>query len=715
MLHSSPRRRSRTISLAIAVGLAVGMISSCDSDQSTQRSSDRPPVAGVAKADLVRDAARPATTRERFYFVMTDRFANGDPANDRGGLSGDRLVTGFDPSDNGFYHGGDLQGITDRLDYIQGLGTTAIWLTPPFVNRPVQGDPDVSAGYHGYWITDFTAIDPHLGGDDVMRALIDAAHSRGMKVYFDVVANHTADVIKYSSGDGSYISKSQQPYRTASGQEFDDAEVAGSADFPELNLESFPYTPTYTDEASRTLKKPDWLNDPTMYHNRGESTFEGESSLYGDFAGLDDLFTERPQVADGFADIYRAWVDYGVDGFRIDTVKHVNMEFWQHFSDEMGKAAKAAGKDDFFMFGEVYSSDPGIISQYTTAGRLPGALDFGFQSVALDWLKGGASTGLEQLYAQDDFYLDHDSNAYQLATFLGNHDLGRIGYLLGTDAGEELIARSQLGHSLMYLTRGQPVVQWGDEQGFVGTGGDKDARQDMFATRTDEYAQQPLIDGSQFGAEEHYGETAPLYDHIAALAGLVEQHPALADGAQITRVASPGAGIFAVSRIDATSGVEYLVVLNNDAAEASATFDTYSRDGAFSHVYGPIGEIIAQEQGRVTVKVPAQSAVVWQATGPMSAPCTADVALTQPGGGTVSTAAQLRATSDSGCFTQITFAVRQQGEETWQPLGTDDAPPFGVYHDVSHLADNTELEYIAVARFADGSTAETTSSAVVRQ
>src|SRR5664280_2310355 len=90
-----------------------------------------------------------------------------------------RNQTGFDPTDKGFYHGGDLKGLTDKLDYIKGLGTTAIWMTPAFKNRPVQGTgTDASAGYHGYWITDFTQIDPHLGTNDDMLQLIAKAHAK---------------------------------------------------------------------------------------------------------------------------------------------------------------------------------------------------------------------------------------------------------------------------------------------------------------------------------------------------------------------------------------------------------------------------------------------------------------------------------------------------------------------------------------------------------
>ena len=140
---------------------------------------------------------------EIVYFVLPDRFENGDVSNDAGGLAGDRLTTGFDPTHKGFYHGGDLKGLIARLDYIQGLGATAIWLGPIYKNKPVQGGPgQETAGYHGYWITDFTSVDPHFGSDADMRAFVDAAHARGMKVYLDIITNHTADVIQYRECPG---------------------------------------------------------------------------------------------------------------------------------------------------------------------------------------------------------------------------------------------------------------------------------------------------------------------------------------------------------------------------------------------------------------------------------------------------------------------------------------------------------------------------------
>jgi hypothetical protein len=286
---------------------------------------------------LATPSLRPNLTKERFYFLMADRFANGDKSNDAGGLTGDRLQTGLDPTDKGFYHGGDLAGVMQKLDYIKSLGTTSIWLTPSFKNRPVQGSgADVSAGYHGYWITDFTQVDPHLGTNADMKQLIQLAHQKGMKVFFDIITNHTADVIDYQSHQYGYIPKSTSPYKDAQGNVFDDKQYAGGDTFPPLDKNtSFPNVPVFRTPADETVKAPAWLNDPTLYHNRGDSTFAGESAEYGDFVGLDDLFTEQPKVRDGMIDVYKTWAEFGIDGFRIDTVKHVNIEFWQKFSPQI--------------------------------------------------------------------------------------------------------------------------------------------------------------------------------------------------------------------------------------------------------------------------------------------------------------------------------------------------------------------------------------------
>src|SRR5215216_1359447 len=407
---------------------------------------------------------RQPVTDQNFYFVMADRFENGDAANDNGGLPPGTGAgqSGFDPAGKGWYHGGDLKGLRAKLDYIKGLGTTAIWLTPSFKNKAVQPE-DRSAGYHGYWITDFTRIDPHLGENADLRKLIEAAHARGMKVYFDIITNHTADVIGYEEGARTgYVSKDRRPYTDAAGRAFDDRDFAGTSAFPPLDAaSSFPYRPVL-EPSERNLKVPAWLNDVTLYHNRGNTTFTGEDSQYGDFFGLDDLFTENPKVVNGFIDIYSAWIrDFGIDGFRIDTMKHVNDEFWQKFGPGIVKYAREHGKPDFFMFGEVAldgtdAAAKAFTSHYTTHDRMQAVLDFPFKDAARNFAsRSQDNSQLATFFANDDWYTDADSNVYELPTFLGNHDNGRIGFFLNADnpgAGDaELVARDRLAHELMYF------------------------------------------------------------------------------------------------------------------------------------------------------------------------------------------------------------------------------------------------------------------------
>jgi len=688
------------IPLVIAGPARVAFRYSADSHLVTVSPTDLPgaTVSATEKA-LAKPSLRTPLTKEQFYFVMTDRFANGSTANDKGGLTGDRLKTGLDPTDKGFYHGGDLKGLIGKLDYIQGLGTTSIWLTPSFLNRPVQGTGvNVSAGYHGYWITDFTRIDPHLGTNADMKALIAAAHQKGMKVFFDIITNHTADVIDYSEQQYTYVSKKTSPYQDAGGVPFDDRDFVGSADFPALNKYSFPYTPVFKSTADATVKVPAWLNDPLLYHNRGDSTYAGESATYGDFSGLDDLFTERREVVTGMENIYKAWVDFGIDGFRIDTVKHVNTEFWQQFSPAVLARAKQIGNPDFFMFGEVYDADPQVQSVYTTTGKLPATLDFGFQSAAVATSNGDRSSLLADLFAGDDYYTDTDSNAYNLPTFLGNHDMGRIGNFVGGSLAKDLFA-----HSLMYTLRGQPVVYYGDEQGFIGDGGDKDARQDMFASRVASYNDDAVIGGTS-GSKARFGTTGTMYRAIATLGALRAANPALQDGTQVTRYASDTAGIFAASRVDRTQQLEYLVVANNAETTKSATFSTFSPLASFSPIHGGGSSVKAAVDGQVSVSVPPLTVRVFKANRGIAKPVAAKpVYLPVPGaGGVLSGRAEIRAAYPADTYAQATFLSRPVGTSTWKVVGTDDNAPFRVFHDVSGLPKGSMIEYRVVMKDSAG-------------
>ncbi|WP_168582582.1 alpha-amylase family glycosyl hydrolase [Gephyromycinifex aptenodytis] len=697
-------KRTLTWGAALALTTCLAAAPASLASAAPQPSDPAPEAGQRTSAPGPRSSLRQGPTRERFYFVMADRFANGNPYNDTGGISGGPLRSGFDPTRKGFFHGGDLAGLIGKLDYIKGMGTTAIWLTPSFTNRPVQGPSgQESAGYHGYWVTDFTRIDPHFGTNAEMKRLIEQAHAKGMKVYFDIITNHTADVIGYQEGKYTYVPKASAPFRDAKGRAFDDRDYAGTSVFPALDAEkSFPYTPVFKNPGDATVKVPAWLNDPRMYHNRGDTTFEGENSLYGDFFGLDDLFTERPEVVDGMSEIYQAWIDLGIDGFRIDTTRHVNMEFWQQFGPRMMAHAAQSGKKDFFMFGEIADPDPLEMSRYSTRGRLPAALDFGFQRAAQKFVAGGQGKDLAAFYASDDLYTDADSNAYSLPTFVGNHDMGRLPFLLTQDEKIDkaaLLPRVRLANSLMYLTRGQPIVYYGDEQGFIGTGNDQAARHDMFATRTKLYADEPTLIGPA-GSRDRYDTNSELYRQIAELAALRQEHPALADGAQITRAAA--GGLFAFSRVDAQQR-EYLVAVNSSTKPAAARVNTFNAKDTFAPIYGTGTALRTGADGTARVSVPPLSAVVYRASTPVDEAKNAPaVKLVNTWTSTSDGRLRVKAEVSANRYVQATFYARIAGEPTWRLLGTDDNAPYQVFDDVSTMRAGTRMEYRVVVQDESG-------------
>ncbi|MFK4151334.1 pullulanase-type alpha-1,6-glucosidase [Streptomyces fungicidicus] len=698
--------RGRRVAAVTVAALAVALV------QPLAARADTPP-APPSDAKLAKSPARHDLTREQFYFVLPDRFANGDTGNDRGGLTGSRLSTGYDPTDKGFYQGGDLKGLTKNLDYIKGLGTTAIWMAPIFKNQPVQGTGDnASAGYHGYWITDFTQVDPHFGTNQDLENLIDKAHAKGMKVFFDVITNHTADVVDYQEKSYEYLSKGAFPYLTKDGEPFDDADYAdGSSGFPRVDSGSFPRTPVVPG-AKKRVKVPSWLNDPAMYHNRGDSTFAGESSEYGDFSGLDDLWTERPEVVDGMEKIYQRWVrDFDIDGFRIDTVKHVNMEFWTQWATALDAYAAKKGRDDFFMFGEVYSSDTNITAPYVTRGRLDATLDFPFQEAARQYAsQGGSARKLASVFGDDHKYTTDKANAYEQVTFLGNHDMGRIGTFLTQDnpkaSDAELLKKDMLANELMFLSRGNPVVYYGDEQGFTGAGGDKDARQTLFASRTADYLDDDLIGTDRTHAEDVYDTKAPLYRQISALAELRKAHPALTDGIQQERYASDGAGVYAFSRTGTEKDTtEYVVAFNNADEAAKATFATGSARMTYKGLYGTDATVTSDAGKKITVTVPAGSAIVLKASGPLAAPAAKPaVTLKAPEAGATGTV-ELTAGVEGGQLNRVVFAA-QTGNGKWQTLGSADHAPYKVTHTIGEdVPAGTALRYKAVVIDSSGRTA----------
>ena len=560
---------------------------------------------------------------EVIYFVVPDRFENGDPSNDRGGISGDRLKTGFDPAHKGFYHGGDIKGLIDRLDYIQGLGATALWVAPIFKNKAVQGPPgNESAGYHGYWITDFTQVDPHFGTNAEFKALVDAVHARGMKFYMDIVVNHTADVIQFQEcagkNDCPYRSIADYPYQRRGGVNgksinsgFAGERDGSAANFAKLTNPNYAYT-VKVPPAEKDIKRPAWLNDPIYYHNRGNSLFRGESSTLGDFVGLDDVFTENPRVVQGMIDIYSEWVDkYRVDGFRIDTAQHVDAEFWQKFVPAILARAKADGIPNFHIFGEVATGDmdPAHTAENTRVDKLPSVLDFPFARAVVDVVASGAGTDeLAKLFRADPLYEGGAEAALQLPTFIGNHDAGRIGsfirHFMPKANPDEQLRRDMLAHAMLLTLRGVPTIYSGDEQGFAGKGGDQDSRQDMFASKVASYNEDQLIGTRATTAVANFDTEHPLYKEIADLARIRTTHPALTRGLQLVRYSSDKPGLFAISRFEPGTGREMLLVFNTSGEALRQNVQVETRSTEFEALAGGC-PLEAQAPGSVEIELPA--------------------------------------------------------------------------------------------------------------
>jgi glycosidase len=376
---------------------------------------------GGSPAALAAWPAQDTLASQRIYFVMPDRYANGDTANDEGGLTGPRNVTGYDPTDTAYYHGGDLKGLTANLERIKNLGFTALWVTPVLKQDPVENG---SAAYHGYWGLDFTTVDPHLGTDADFKSMVDAAHALGLKVYLDVVVNHTADVIQLPNSS----TYNDIPFKDCHGKFFKASQhVTGK--FPCLSAQYMPDIP-FVAPQDRNKKRPAWMNNPLNYHDRGNIDFGSCSQQcfeQGDFYGLDDLFTEKPNVMNGLAQVYASWITrFHVDGFRVDTAKHVNAAFFKLWSPKIRAAAKSIGVSDFPIFGEVTLNDSVDLSDFVRTRGVPQVLDFPYQTVASAYAAGASGAkGIAHRLEDDDYFRLPNGVDPAFPTFLGNHDMGR--------------------------------------------------------------------------------------------------------------------------------------------------------------------------------------------------------------------------------------------------------------------------------------------------
>ena len=624
---------------------------------------------------LATDSVRSAFAGDNIYFVLTDRYKNGNTANDRMGLTGNRDVTAFDPTSTAYYHGGDLVGLTDGcttgdgVARLKAMGFTSVWLTPPFKQRYVQGG---SAAYHGYWITDFTDIDPHLGTKADFKDFVDCLHSQGMKVVMDIVVNHTGDVNDYP--DGNYDFGASRPVRIAS--------------------------------SDAQLRKPDFLNDPANYHNRGnvQDWNNKEQSQNGDFFGLDDVYTEKPAVVEGFAQAYAAWVnDYDVDGFRIDTAKHVDDAFFTKWWPRVLELT-AAKKPNLFAYGEVYDSSTSNLTQFVRDRALPSVLDFAFQNAAVQFATGNNVSSISAVFDADDWYITNKTNAYNQVTFLGNHDMGRFGQLLkwAGDPVGDLWGDALVGYDLMYMARGIPNVYYGDENGIIGTGGDQAARQDMFATSVNGWKTEARIAANPIGSASYLAEVNhPIQERITALNQLRNDYPALKTGSQIKRYASNG--VLAFSRFDLAERREFVVAINNtQSTKTGVTIQTSSPLTTFTQVWGQPQTVTSDANGLITISVADRQAVVLRAASVLpAAESVGNVVLTLPQDAGVSVWKPKATIANWSDPSTCTFVIKVNGG-AWQVLGVDDSFDWKMILDGNKYPNGAKLTIAAIVKTTSG-------------
>ena len=611
--------------------------------------------------------ASPATTKvglsqDLIYFVMPDRYKDGDKKNNDNG--------GFNTSLTAFYHGGDLKGLTgtcepgdDGLARIKSLGFTAVWLTPVVTQQEAIG---AGSGYHGYWGVDFLNVDPHLGTNADMAEFSKCAKKLGLKVILDVVTNHTGDVIKYLGNDA------------------------------------------YLPAESKKLKNPAWLNDINNYHNVGDMGScwgIGNCTKLGDFYGLDDLATEKPVVYKGWADVYGKWISqYGISGFRVDTARHVDDKFFKNWSPLIQATAKKSNIKDFTIFGEVFDYSTFNLMTYVRQNKIQTLLDFPFQAKATEYASGYSNAAaLTALFENDDYYTSAQSSASNLVTFLGNHDVGRVGYTIANkrvQPASQLLPRTNLANALMYFSRGIPVVYYGDEVGMTGTNSGKDqfARQDMFATDIEIWKNEVRIGGSPIGDGNAFAATSqsPVAQYLIKLAQIRKENPALANGPMLERFSKYA--LYVISKKDVVDNREYLVAFNNSDTDEVVEVTTATSTGGWSQILGATD--VVTNQSKVTFTVPALSTVVLKANSPIDQFATKFTKLSTSMDD-LTGFYKVKAGLSSKDFLSVEFFARNAGSTKWITQGVDTGSPYSVFLDPLDFP-KKKIEIKAIARNSKG-------------
>ncbi len=566
-------------------------------------------IAGVVLGCAGAAAAQPPATAGRLhvpspdwrdqvvYFLMTDRFDDGDPGNN------DQGAGEYDPADNAKYNGGDLRGVRRRLDYIRGLGATAVWITPPVANQ-WWNERVRYGGYHGYWAENFKQVDAHLGTLEDYRELSRSLHAAGMYLVQDVVVNHAGDFFSYGGGwDAHDPAKHFVRYdwaraKPAPTQAPFDANDARKAEDRVAAI--YHWTPDIVD-----------FNDVSQ-----ERTFQ--------LAGLDDLNTENPVVRQALRDSYGYWIrEAGVDGFRVDTAFHVPPEFFADFmySDDpahpgMRRVAERTGRSDFHAFGEGFGPDRPYqeekarkIETYARAADgtplLTGMINFPLYATLGDVFARGHPSAELGYRIGGMMKVHHDP--HRMPTFVDNHDVER--FLAG---GNEAGLRQAL-LSIMTLP-GIPTIYYGTEQGFTMQ------RAAMFAH------------GYGSGGSDRFDASAPLYRFLQRAIALRREHRVFSRGTPTvlaSNAALPGAIAWRMAEADDTA----LVVLNSaDGETLLDNLDTGLAPGTvLQGLFGIDGKVPADlavgADRRINLRLPPRSGQVWQVSGRRPTPPSSPAAI----------------------------------------------------------------------------------------
>jgi len=419
------------------------------------------------------------------YLIMPDRFANGDPTNDEPAEfpgSHDRLKPRA-------WHGGDLRGIRDHLDYLQNLGVTTLWLTPIVKNGATED-------YHGYGAVDLYAVDPHLGTLDGYKALVTAAHGRRMKILFDAVPNHVGPRHPWVSKPplSDWFHGTQQKH-----------------------LDSFSPVkkPFYgLPENSPVINDPfEALADPHAPESLRRNLTDGWF-----FGVLPDLNTENPMVAQYLQQNIEWWIEStGLDGLREDTFPYVPRKFWSDWHTELHRLYP-----QLTTIGEVFHPDPTVTS-FFQGGRkgwdnvdtgLTTVFDFPLFFTIRDVLLRGAPVGhIANILRQDSLY----PHPELLVPFFANHDVPRFRRAEGATKEKQ-----KLAFGLILTLRGIPELYYGDELGMTGLA-DPDNRHD-FPGGWKEDAK------NAFTEEGRTPEQQEIFAVVQKLLRLRREHPALQTG-----------------------------------------------------------------------------------------------------------------------------------------------------------------------------------------